>query len=123
MLSDPSLVRDVAAELGVSATFVEKDWFSVQVVKAITRHEDDGFQTLFSGGAGHSRQQESFYANGDVCICRRSVDKQTRYPAITGRIDSGYDWTSEKRRYIYRREYSDFVDAMSYNDEVPSFDY
>ena len=55
MSPDPQLINDIAAELGISPAFVEKDWYSVQALKCIAGHHSDAFTTIFSGGTSLSK--------------------------------------------------------------------
>ena len=53
----PSLeeINDVAIELGVHPSFVEKDWYAVQVLGLIVRYTAEGGKTVFSGGTSLSK--------------------------------------------------------------------
>ena len=55
MFPDPDVIEDIAAEMGISSAFVEKDWYAVQALKALAEHESDGFQAIFSGGTSLSK--------------------------------------------------------------------
>ena len=55
MLLDAEIVDEIAAELGIAPAFVEKDWYSVQVLKAIAGQPHDEIQTIFSGGTSLSK--------------------------------------------------------------------
>jgi len=55
MFLDPEAVRDIASELGIDPAFVEKDWYSVLVLKAVAEHQSDSIQTLFAGGTSLSK--------------------------------------------------------------------
>ena len=55
MFPDPEVVREIAAEMGISPAFVEKDWYAVQVLKAVAAYQDDAFQAIFSGGTSLSK--------------------------------------------------------------------
>jgi predicted nucleotidyltransferase component of viral defense system len=54
MSLDPDVIEEIAAELGIEAAFVEKDWYSVQVLKKIAEHSCDNITTIFSGGTSLS---------------------------------------------------------------------
>jgi len=41
MSLDIEVVNEIAAEMGVDLAFVEKDWYSVQVLKAISEFQSD----------------------------------------------------------------------------------
>jgi len=49
------IVNDIATELAVAPAFVEKDWYSVQVLSAIANFESDEVTTIFSGGTSLSK--------------------------------------------------------------------
>lgn len=55
---DLSLIRDVALETGIAESFVEKDWFVVQVIRTIAAIEHQGFEVVFSGGMALSKAHE-----------------------------------------------------------------
>lgn len=50
MSLDIEVLNDVAAELGVDAAFVEKDWYACQVLKAVSSIRSDKITIIFSGG-------------------------------------------------------------------------
>ncbi|MBK7362133.1 MAG: nucleotidyl transferase AbiEii/AbiGii toxin family protein [Micavibrio sp.] len=52
---DPELLNDIAIELAVDPSFVEKDWYAVQVVKALSRYTHDKIVPVFSGGTNLSK--------------------------------------------------------------------
>lgn len=47
---EPSLIEEVALLKGIEPAFVEKDWLVVQIIKAITTIQIEGFEFVFSGG-------------------------------------------------------------------------
>ena len=55
MSLDALIVNDIAAELGVDSTFIEKDWYSVQVLRALASYQSDTICTIFSGGTSLSK--------------------------------------------------------------------
>lgn len=55
MSLDPEVINEIAIELGIDPAFVEKDWHSVQVLKALAAHESDEIITIFSGGTSLSK--------------------------------------------------------------------
>ena len=55
MSLDALIVDDIAAELGVDPTFIEKDWYSVQVLRALASCQSDTICTIFSGGTSLSK--------------------------------------------------------------------
>lgn len=50
MFPDTAVIEEIAADLGVSPAFVEKDWYSMQVLKSIAEYQSDTIETIFSGG-------------------------------------------------------------------------
>lgn len=93
MSLDPDVVNDIAAELGISPAFVEKDWHSVRALKAIAELRSDSFQTLFSGGTSLSKAYD--------LIQRFSEDLDFRcLPLVTG---------SQGQMRKFRSEYRDSV--------------
>ena len=97
MSPDPEIVSEIAAEMGISPAFVEKDWFSVQALKAIAGLENDGFQTIFSGGTSLSK--------GYGLIQRFSEDLDFRCLAL----QSGTGGHMRRLRRAYREGMLDAV--------------
>jgi len=58
MSLDYGVIGEIAAELGVAPAFVEKDWYSVQVLKTIAEYQSDTISTIFSGGKAEYRLHE-----------------------------------------------------------------
>lgn len=50
MPPDAQLIQDIAIELGVEPAFVEKDWYAIQVLTAISAIEPDQIGVVFCGG-------------------------------------------------------------------------
>ena len=90
MSLDPDIIEDIAAEMGISSAFVEKDWYAVQALKALAEHESDGFQAIFSGGTSLSK--------GYGLIQRFSEDLDFRCLALR----SGSAGQMRKLRRAYR---------------------
>ena len=90
MFPDPDVIEDIAAEMGISSAFVEKDWYAVQALKALAEHESDGFQAIFSGGTSLSK--------GYGLIQRFSEDLDFRCLAL----QSGSAGQMRKLRRAYR---------------------
>lgn len=55
MSLDPDVINEIAIELGIDPAFVEKDWYSVQVLKAISAYSHEAITTIFSGGTSLSK--------------------------------------------------------------------
>jgi len=55
MSLDPRIVEEISTELGVDPAFVEKDWYSVQVLKVISEYDSVKVTTIFSGGTSLSK--------------------------------------------------------------------
>ncbi len=49
------IFQDIATELGVSPSFIEKDWYAVQVLQAISNYKNDKLLPVFSGGTNLSK--------------------------------------------------------------------
>ena len=49
-LPSSELIQDIAVELGVDPSFVEKDWYAVQVLKLLSTVTQDQMTLVFSGG-------------------------------------------------------------------------
>lgn len=55
MSLDLEIVTDIATELAVDPAFIEKDWYSIQVLSAIANFESTEITTIFSGGTSLSK--------------------------------------------------------------------
>ncbi|MBL4607452.1 MAG: hypothetical protein JKY01_06445 [Pseudomonadales bacterium] len=55
MSLDFETINELAIELGIDSAFVEKDWYSVQVLKAISAYSHEAITTIFSGGTSLSK--------------------------------------------------------------------
>ena len=75
MSLDAETIDEIAAELGIDPAFVEKDWYSVQVLKAVAEHQSETIETLFAGGTS--------LAKGHGLIQRFSEDLDFRCRYIT----------------------------------------
>lgn len=100
MSPDPDVVEEIAAEMGISSAFVEKDWYSIQALTALAIHESDGFQTIFSGGTSLSK--------GYGLIQRFSEDLDFRCLAL----GAGTKAQMKKARRAYRAGVLDAVDSV-----------
>lgn len=49
------LIEEIAVELGVPASFVEKDWYAVQVISLLAAADFGDFEPVFSGGTSLSK--------------------------------------------------------------------
>ena len=49
------LIQEIAIELGVNPSFVEKDWYAVQVLKLISEYNHSDITPVFSGGTSLSK--------------------------------------------------------------------
>lgn len=55
MSLDADTLNEIASELGVDVSFIEKDWYACQTLKAISSIEDENFTIIFSGGTSLSK--------------------------------------------------------------------
>ena len=55
MLLDSELINDVATELNVDASFIEKDYYAVKVVQAIADYSHNEITPIFCGGTSLSK--------------------------------------------------------------------
>lgn len=54
-MPDHEILEEIAIELGVDASFIEKDWYAVQLLKIIAGIKDEKFTPIFSGGTSLSK--------------------------------------------------------------------
>ena len=52
---DPEIVQLIAADLGVDASFIEKDWYAMRIIAALIAVNTPGVQLVFSGGTSLSK--------------------------------------------------------------------
>lgn len=52
---DPDLLDAIAADLGVDPSFIEKDWYAMQLVALLVGLEHNSFRLVFSGGTSLSK--------------------------------------------------------------------
>ncbi|HMG14036.1 MAG TPA: nucleotidyl transferase AbiEii/AbiGii toxin family protein [Saprospiraceae bacterium] len=58
MSPDPKIIKDVAFELGVSPSLIEKDWYATQVLKAISEFNYPQMEAIFAGGTSLSKSYD-----------------------------------------------------------------
>lgn len=101
MSLDADLVADVAAELAINPAFVEKDWYSVQVLKRIAEYQGTAVETLFSGGTSLSK------GYGLIQRFSEDLDFRCRYLSPS----SGNQ--NKKARSAYRSDIIDCVQTIN----------
>ncbi len=52
---DPSLLGIIASDLGVDPSFVEKDWYAMRIIAALTTADELGIKLVFAGGTSLSK--------------------------------------------------------------------
>ena len=104
MSLDSKVADEIAAELGVAPAFVEKDWYSVQVLKTIAEYQSEAIETLFAGGTSLSK--------GHGLIQRFSEDLDFRCRYIT----PGSGNQNKKVRSAYRSEMVGCIQAIDHID-------
>ena len=52
---DPTLIEDIAVELGVDPSFIEKDWHAVRLIALLNGIAHEGMCPVFSGGTSLSK--------------------------------------------------------------------
>lgn len=73
------VINDIATELGVAAAFIEKDWYSCQVLRALTSIDYQPITAIFSGGTSLSK------AHGIIQRFSEDLDFRCRYEtAVSG---------------------------------------
>lgn len=94
MSLDSEVVVEIAAELGIAPAFVEKDWYAVQALKAISHCKDQSVTTIFSGGTCLSK------AHKLIKRFSEDLDFRCRYeqPCLSG-----------AQQKIRRREYREKI--------------
>jgi predicted nucleotidyltransferase component of viral defense system len=52
---DPNLIEVIASDLGVDPSFIEKDWYAMQIIASLIPVNDLGIQLVFAGGTSLSK--------------------------------------------------------------------
>lgn len=52
------IIEEISGELGVNSAFIEKDWYAVKLIKALSDVEFDGYKPIFAGGTSLSKGYE-----------------------------------------------------------------
>lgn len=99
---DPDLVNEVAVELGVAPSFVEKDWYAVQILTLLSGADFGEISPVFSGGTSLSK--------GYGLIQRFSEDLDFKITVE--------DTTSQGQRRDFRRNVFDLINAHEHLDIV-----
>lgn len=73
MSLDADTLNEIATELGVNASFIEKDWYACQALKAVSSIENEKFTIIFSGGTSLSK------AHGLIQRFSEDLDFRCRY--------------------------------------------
>lgn len=54
-LLSKEIIEEISGELGVNPAFIEKDWYAVKLIKALSEKKFDGFVPVFAGGTSLSK--------------------------------------------------------------------
>ncbi|MBR1604573.1 MAG: nucleotidyl transferase AbiEii/AbiGii toxin family protein [Alphaproteobacteria bacterium] len=49
------VIQEIAGELGVNPAFIEKDWYVVRLIEALSNKEFKGYKPVFAGGTSLSK--------------------------------------------------------------------
>lgn len=101
MSLDYAVVNEIAAELGIAPAFVEKDWYSVQVLKSIAECQSNSIETLFAGGTSLSK------AYGVIQRFSEDLDFRCRY------IQPTTENQNKKMRSAYRSDVLEHIGAIA----------
>jgi predicted nucleotidyltransferase component of viral defense system len=114
------LIEAIAAELAVDASLVEKDWYAIQIIAAISKVKHSTMQLVFSGGTSLSKGYgliQRFSEDIDFKVANAQNHKRDDFRNYRAFIiesirQSGKNWSL-----------SDFVLGMSYakDSERPNF--
>lgn len=55
MPADKSLIEEIATEMNISSSFVEKDWYVTQIIKIVAGLTYEDFEIVFTGGTALSK--------------------------------------------------------------------
>ncbi|WP_311064708.1 nucleotidyl transferase AbiEii/AbiGii toxin family protein [Halomonas sp. DWK9] len=103
MSLNSEVVNEIATELGIDPAFVEKDWYSVQVLKTVAEYQSESIETLFAGGTSLSK--------GHGLIQRFSEDLDFRCRYITS-------LTGNQKKIVRRAYRSDMVGCIQAIDHI-----
>ena len=102
------VLDDIAIELGVDPSFIEKDWFAVKILKVVSTLSVSPLKIIFSGGTSLSK--------GYGLIKRFSED-------LDFRIIGGADITRGNRKVVRKKIIStidELTDISVLNDSIIS---
>ncbi|WP_113905677.1 nucleotidyl transferase AbiEii/AbiGii toxin family protein [Aliidiomarina celeris] len=102
MYLKPEIIDEIAAELAIDPAFVEKDWYSVQVLKAIAEHQSDSIETIFAGGTSLSK------GYGLIQRFSEDLDFRCRY-----RVKSSGN-QNKKARSVYRSSVLECIQTIDH---------
>jgi predicted nucleotidyltransferase component of viral defense system len=94
---EADIILEIATELGVAPSFIEKDWYAVQVLKLLSDHSTDKITPVFSGGTSLSK------GYGLIQRFSEDIDFQIATKTSTSRAD----------RRAYREAIVDLVNGHS----------
>lgn len=118
---DPDIILEIATELGVAPSFIEKDWYAVQVIKLVSEHSTNEMTPIFSGGTCLSKAFgliERFSEDIDFQIMSKTpTNRMERRAYRTKIIDliNNQEEFSVKRDSVKSRDSSNFFSfSISY---------
>lgn len=104
-LQKNELIEAIAADLGVSESFVEKDWHAMRLVAVLANVKYDNFIPVFSGGTSLSKgygmikrfsEDLDFKIHHSSGIETRGKRRKYREHIVQAIQNAGTDWTLEK---------------------------
>ncbi|RUO22602.1 nucleotidyl transferase AbiEii/AbiGii toxin family protein [Aliidiomarina iranensis] len=102
MYLKPEIIDEIAAELAIDPAFVEKDWYSVQVLKVVAEHQSDSIETIFAGGTSLSK------GYGLIQRFSEDLDFRCRYRTLS----SGHQ--NKKARSAYRSSVLECIQTIDH---------
>ena len=119
--------KDAAIELGLPETFIEKDWYAIQLLKLINEHQFSDIDPIFSGGTSLSKgyglikrfSEDLDFKITTTASCGRSKRREYRETIIDlinsnsfFKVDPGSLFKgSQSRHFSFSINYSSLFDA------------
>lgn len=120
---DPILVETIASDIGVNPSFIEKDWYAMQIMSTLITVKNLGIQLVFSGGTSLSKgfgliqrfsEDLDFKVILPVSNPNRLERSQYKNQILDVIRNSSQDWLLNEKSIQARNKNSQFTCSISY---------
>ena len=81
-IPDKTLIEEVALVKGISEAFIEKDWYTTQVIGLLADRQQDDFMLVFTGGTALSKAHRLIHRFSE------DIDFRVLAPGLDGKNSS-----------------------------------